>query len=642
MSLFLKCFFLLLVYVSGIVTFQGYFTVTDRDHEKASRIMASQRERRPTSNGSCVYLDMLRESEEVDIYGYRSMLGGYNNMKLPQLGFVGTPFMTSVPRVFSGENNIRKSVTGVDLPNARALSNSFFPRGVVNANFPVTNLITFVGQFLLHDILRSINQEGPDCCAQGVAINNELCSAIEVPEGDPDFSMFDFTCIPQRRSQTGPPIHCESNDTKNLNFNTDWLDLDLVYSDGLRTGVQGLLRVSEVCFNEIGGRVNCNSVEAVTESIFLPKCTNGETGCPFCRPEPPSADNSGDQCCLSNDPRSNQTPMLALLHTLFHRNHNRLAALISSLNKGLHDELVFQEARKWNIALYQNILYKELMPTIIGHQEMKAFKLYPQKSGYFKYYDSAIDGRTSHASNMAFRFGHSMIRKLAVTIDRDGNATRQFMVDVFGACYPLELHAEAMADYYRGTLLNAAAVDDEIGEPMKPTTPVLFIDIISLDIQRGRETGVAPYNRFRHFCRTSNRGAVKSFDDLLVDMSEVNVRKLKSMYASVHDIDLYVGMHLETPLEGALVGPTMACIIGDQMRRLKMGDRFYYENPGQFTGGQLDRVRMVTFEHLVCWNMQPIDMVPVNSFLLDGKLISCSELPSISDILLDKEDVNIN
>lgn len=36
---------------------------------------------------------------------------------------------------------------------------------------------------------------------------------------------------------------------------------------------------------------------------------------------------------------------------------------------------------------------------------------------------------------------------------------------------------------------------------------------------------------------------------------------------------MYVGAMLEEPLPGALVGPSLACIVGDQFKRTRDGDR---------------------------------------------------------------------
>ena len=39
---------------------------------------------------------------------------------------------------------------------------------------------------------------------------------------------------------------------------------------------------------------------------------------------------------------------------------------------------------------------------------------------------------------------------------------------------------------------------------------------------------------------------------------------------------MYAGAIAETGVRGGAVGPTFACLIGDQFDRLKRGDRFFY------------------------------------------------------------------
>lgn len=63
---------------------------------------------------------------------------------------------------------------------------------------------------------------------------------------------------------------------------------------------------------------------------------------------------------------------------------------------------------------------------------------------------------------------------------------------------------------------------------------------------------------------------------------------MKRVYDDVDDIDLFIGAVSEKLVDGALLGPTFLCIIGDQMSRLRRGDAYFYEEgnrPSSFTLG---------------------------------------------------------
>ncbi len=76
------------------------------------------------------------------------------------------------------------------------------------------------------------------------------------------------------------------------------------------------------------------------------------------------------------------------------------------------------------------------------------------------------------------------------------------------------------------------------------------------------------------------------------------VPRIQRLYSSVRDVDLFLGGVIERPdsnsgpTKKSLLGPTFRCLVGDQFKRLKWGDRFWFEEGGQpnsFSQGEGER-----------------------------------------------------
>ena len=94
--------------------------------------------------------------------------------------------------------------------------------------------------------------------------------------------------------------------------------------------------------------------------------------------------------------------------------------------------------------------------------------------------------------------------------------------------------------------------------------------MVSTNIQRGRDHGIPGYTAVREKCGLSK---LASFDQKPQDIEEESWALLRSQYKSVADVDLFVGGLAETPVPGAVVGPTFSCILGVQFTMLMDGDR---------------------------------------------------------------------
>ncbi len=98
-------------------------------------------------------------------------------------------------------------------------------------------------------------------------------------------------------------------------------------------------------------------------------------------------------------------------------------------------------------------------------------------------------------------------------------------------------------------------------------------DLASLNIQRGRDHGLADFNDTRAAIGLTK---VRSFADITRN-TELQ-QKLAALYGSVDKIDLWVGLLAEDHIPGTSLGPTGSRIVAGQFARLRDGDRFWYEN----------------------------------------------------------------
>ncbi|HEY2568918.1 MAG TPA: peroxidase family protein [Candidatus Udaeobacter sp.] len=313
---------------------------------------------------------------------------------------------------------------------------------------------------------------------------------------------------------------------------------------------------------------------------------------------------------LCGDVRSNENIELTAIQTLFVREHNQIAAAIAAANHSLNDERIFQMTRRIVAGELQVITYHEFVPALLGSNALRP---------YAGYTDDVNSGIATEFSTGAYRIGHTLVNDDVEFLDNDGNPIREALdlADAFFNPVPLE---ESGADPILKYLAtdNAQAVDTKIVGDLRN---FLFgppgaggFDLASLNIQRGRDHGLADYNSTRvayGLPRVTDFSQITSDPDLQA--------KLFQLYGNVDSIDLWIGGLAEDHVSGASVGPTFRKIIANQFERVRDGDRFWYQRV--FNGAQLQALQQTRLSDIIRRNTV-ITKIQDNVFFFDDTTLA--------------------
>ncbi len=95
------------------------------------------------------------------------------------------------------------------------------------------------------------------------------------------------------------------------------------------------------------------------------------------------------------------------------RAHNVIARGLAGVNPYWSDEILYQEARRILIALYQNIIYSEYLELLLGSTTMRHFYLNPLQDGYSYNYDEYLyPNNYNEFVTAGFRLHHTVHDKI--------------------------------------------------------------------------------------------------------------------------------------------------------------------------------------------------------------------------------------
>lgn len=569
---------------------------------------------------------------------YRTIDGSCNNLQNPLWGSSLSAFRRLLPPMYeNGFNspigwNKGRMYNGFPLPSARLVSTSLISTEEIEQDSRITHMVMQWGQFLDHDLdhalpaVSSESWDGIDC--KKSCDFSPPCYPIEVPEGDPrvtnrrciDFVRSSSTCGSGMTSVFFGKIQPREQ----INQLTSFIDASQVYGYSEQFS-RDLRNIS------LEGEDN----GYLREGVHFP---NQKSMLPFAAPTDGidcrrDLSESTVNCFTAGDIRVNEQVGLLSMHTIFMREHNRIAKVFNEINPHWTGEQIYQESRKIVGAQMQHITFKQWLPKIIGEDGMKLMGEY---KGYNPSENPSI---TNEFATAALRFGHSLINPILHRLDWDFEPIEQGHLPLHKAFFaPWRVVYEGGVDPLLRGLISVPAklkkpeqnLNTELTERLFTTAHAVSLDLAAINIQRGRDHAIKSYMSYRKFC---NLPTTETFDGL-TDITNQHVRdKLKKIYGHPDNIDIWAGGILEDQLPGAKVGPLFRCLLIEQMKKLRDGDRFYYENPSIFKPEQLDQIKQTTLGRILCDNGDNITRVQDDVFVLpelQGGRKQCEDIPMIS------------
>ena len=229
--------------------------------------------------------------------------------------------------------------------------------------------------------------------------------------------------------------------------------------------------------------------------------------------------------------RVNATPQVAMINTLFLREHNRLAGLLEAAKPAWDDERLFQTARNISIVMFIKIVIEEY----INHINTSVFKFRALPEAAWRAKWNRPNWMTAEFS-LLYRW-HSLVPEHMIW---DGVAVHG-MDQLSDNSLLLQLGLA-------GAFVNVSA--NNATEMGMGNTASFLQRIEGMAIQQGRTNNIASFNDYRE---AMGKDRVESFDELVGTSKNAkeNARrkavaaKLKALYGSVENVEFYIGLFAE-------------------------------------------------------------------------------------------------
>ncbi|MEO1550914.1 MAG: peroxidase family protein [Pseudomonadota bacterium] len=229
--------------------------------------------------------------------------------------------------------------------------------------------------------------------------------------------------------------------------------------------------------------------------------------------------------------RANSVPQVAMMNTLFLREHNRVAGALEARNAHWDDDRVFETARNITIVMF----IKMVVEDYINHIAPSAFtfKADPSVAWHARWNKP---NWISTEFSLLYRW-HALIPDALIWGGTEVPLPQTFMENKH------LLDHGMMAGFRDMSATRAGAVG-----PRNTADALLHVEQAS--IQQGRAVALAPYSDYRHYVGLKRP---YSFDEISSDTTVQTI--LKDLYGSPKDVEFFVGLFCEDRVDGSPLPP---------------------------------------------------------------------------------------
>ncbi len=416
----------------------------------------------------------------------------------------------------------------------------------------------------------------------------------------------------------------------------------------------------------------------------------------------------------TGDGRGNENIGLSSVHHVFHSEHNGLVGQIQTMIDASADpvfqaqwhlggpdwngERLFQAAKFVTEMEYQHLVFEEF-----GRKVQPMINIF---SGYETDVDPAIAAEFAHT---VYRFGHSMLTETVDRVNADGTRNDIGLIDAFldpEAFFANGLNPDYTADEAAGAVVRGMTqqvgneIDEFVTDALRNNLVGLPLDLPTINITRGRDTGIpslnaarrefyaatgssilAPYDSWYDFGQAIQNpeslvnfvAAYGTHPDILVETTLLGKRVAADAIVNfmapgatafmfsdgvtwgstpgdvtvtgVDDIDFWVGGMAEaTQPFGGLLGSTFNFVFETQLEKLQNGDRFYYLSRLAGTNF-LTQLENNSFAELIMRNTDarhlPLDVFSTPNYRFEIENLGAGPGPIVDDPNTDYDETTL-